>query len=965
MESYAGYRGTSPPNLFVSFNRDELDMDFAGASPYQDPLDLKNTFLSWEFGHETPNKGLGKLTLINPGTQIEDKLFSWYSALTPRSWTSQERAYTPEELNAKAEEVADFYIRWGYQSNPSHATILSPSDDEGKTTALSHIHKFRMLDMSYSITADGDKIIVIELVNAWALSYSETEFTMKERVFDFSLVNDKGEMRSPSIIIQEALLQLLAAHDQYKGYSKWTDEQFAMVDADFMAALKLKMPEEDVPKTIKLPNNAADLYVKYDVANATDSPPDKNWVILDTIKEWFGQFGLVPSFAAVFEGSENDPNPKKTSPNQGKGAPDQGPPDNPNLDAVTNAENAVAAADDFTEEVTIIDFALQDNNPLAMAMNVIAPGSPISMGAPPYTLVFKDEFGITKTRVTYKQIVEMEETREYFYAVHPALKSQVQDKPYTSSMKFLAWEGMFPAPDISLPGEEEEEDSLVSYELDTGGWFTGGDFVSASLKIAKDTLLARKQEKIDALHAAENLEEVQREQFEDLELLNAEGDDAAFVPPLAPRSHTVQLYATNLEYDLRNLLMHFNQKYFKSASRYLQAASLEFATVPKGARSDVEAALGAGFDGMSWEKDDGMLIITDSDHFSEIFAWANVKSSIKSFPIQSKTEGNTISIATGMTGSPNNIVTSLSWSMNNASIMHELRQTPMVIQKLYNVAKRFEDPKYRDVVMGTLALNLTQDSNNPSGELTDLSNGSTTAIPELENQQDAHGAAAFSDAVVKVAQAQAVTMTSYSKDSQDQADISEAATLSLAEQVQEDLRFISDEKLTDIFFPGVDPNAQDSIKMRFGIITPEGEEDVDSSRVVPFFRYISKSPITILQKSLEAEGLEASEENAVLVQAKVEALTTFKAQVTNVNITMLGVPEMDLWSNEIMNRSVALWVHEPRVPGTFHWVSGMYIIQQFSHKIDSSGYILTLKLAVKTPNTADEMSKYTFTQVGD
>ena len=168
----------------------------------------------------------------------------------------------------------------------------------------------------------------------------------------------------------------------------------------------------------------------------------------------------------------------------------------------------------------------------------------------------------------------------------------------------------------------------------------------------------------------------------------------------------------------------------------------------------------------------------------------------------------------------------------------------------------------------------------------------------------------------------------------------------------------------DIFFPKVSPDAQDSIRTRYTIVAPQGEDNVDKEKVVPYFRYVTKSPITILQQRLEAQGLEATTENSVLIQAKVQALNVFQKLITDIRLEILGVPEMDIWTNEIQNRSIALWVHEPRVPGTYHWLTGMYTIADFNHKIDSSGYKTTLTLMPKLPNTADEMAKYTFTQIG-
>ena len=85
----------------------------------------------------------------------------------------------------------------------------------------------------------------------------------------------------------------------------------------------------------------------------------------------------------------------------------------------------------------------------------------------------------------------------------------------------------------------------------------------------------------------------------------------------------------------------------------------------------------------------------------------------------------------------------------------------------------------------------------------------------------------------------------------------------------------------------------------------------------------------------------------------------FQKLITNVKVTTLGIPEMDIFPHEVMNRSVALWVHEPRVPGTYHWITGMYNIVGMRHLINNQGYSTELRLIRKLPDTADEMISYT------
>ena len=100
-------------------------------------------------------------------------------------------------------------------------------------------------------------------------------------------------------------------------------------------------------------------------------------------------------------------------------------------------------------------------------------------------------------------------------------------------------------------------------------------------------------------------------------------------------------------------------------------------------------------------------------------------------------------------------------------------------------------------------------------------------------------------------------------------------------------------------------------------------------------------------------------EDAILALSKVQVLNIFKKLITNVRLQTLGIPEMDIFTHEVMNRSVALWVHEPRVPGTYHWITGMYNILGLTHTIDSNGYKTNMRLTRKLPDTQEEMNAYT------
>ena len=978
MESYAGYRGTSPPSLLVSFNRDEVDVESGAFSKYQDPLDLKNTFLSWDYSFDSTNNGLGKLVMINPSVAIEDKLFSWYAALSPRSWTSQARALPIEELEAQVKEVADFYVRWGYQSIPNLG-VHSASTGFADVNALSHIHKFRLLDMGYQISDKGDKIITLTLINLWELYYANPDFVEKERLFEFSLAGPGNKLKLPSVLMQEVLLQLLAAHDTYLGYSKWTDDQFEVLNADFADTVNAKLPSSSVrenlflstpgspdephPRTYNVVLPSRDLEVSsYAERYGTKKALEKTSLItIGAARDYYHQFGLDINLVVD---EDLDPASQAPSPNQGVGAPNQGTPNDPTTASVQAAENAVAAADGYTEEVTFLDPTRVDNNPSVVIMT----GMPAPMAG--YTLVHRDINGVAKTQLTSAQLKTILNDNKYFYAVNPAYheNNRVQDKPFPEAALYLAWSEAYPDPGTTTSVGNEM--GLLSYPIDPNDTT---DVVVISIKSALQALEARKQEKVDELNDLHKI----NSQVAQLPPSYAKQKALAAVPV---KNHTLQFVSDNLMTDLSRMIERLNDKYFKGTSRYLQTGKLEFAHVPAKDRGSVEVAMGTLFEGSGptvpdWEKDDGVLIITDSDAMSDIFKFSNSKGSIKSFPIQSKTNPQAISLATGFNNRKDNIITSLNWRLNQGSIFNEIRQTPVVVQKLYNVAKRFEDSDYQDVVIGTLGMQLHEGQVAPGAGSTATSTNSITStgpydtglgisVQGIENQEDVVSKQAFPKEAVDKALAQSVTLTTFKKSAQDSGGNNPTAKAELVAQVAEDLSFILNNNLTNIFFPQVSPDTQDRILLRMTGENPNGEPNKLSSST-SYFQYVTKSPISVLQKTLEEVGTVLNDPvNAILLQAKIQSLNIFKKLITDINLEILGVPEMDIWTNEIQNRSVALWVHEPRDPGTYHWITGMYTISSFGHKIDINGYKTTLTLIPKLPNTKEEMQKYTILQVG-
>ena len=197
--SFVGYKGTAPPKIFISFNRDELEGDFLSTN-YSDPFELNDHFLSWTYSFGGKQTATGKLELINPSTTLEEKLFSWYAAIAPHSWRATQENYTTDELVSKVQDRSNFYIKWGYQAPKDHA--IPNSTEDYLPDAFSKVHKFTLQKMSYRISDKQEKIVVLEFVNPYEMTYGDREFTSRELVYTLDLVDEDYKVRRPSLVIQ-------------------------------------------------------------------------------------------------------------------------------------------------------------------------------------------------------------------------------------------------------------------------------------------------------------------------------------------------------------------------------------------------------------------------------------------------------------------------------------------------------------------------------------------------------------------------------------------------------------------------------------------------------------------------------------------------------------------------------------------------------------------------------------------
>ena len=243
------YNKTSAAHLFMSNDRTVIESLESG-SYYDDPLDLANTLKSFEYhlGDRQTQKFV--LELINPNQQIENRLFASYAAANPRG-SDPNGAFAGEDgVSGMVKALDDrvYYVRWGYTADDSKTGSA--------VQALSHMHKLSLINMHYSFSPKKERVFKLEFVDEFTKAVLSDTFLNVPRTFRIP-VNTMNGWRSPSIVIQELILQMLLNVEGYLGFSKSSQVQNNIMDLSFNntvrehTAVNARMLEQAVESEIK------------------------------------------------------------------------------------------------------------------------------------------------------------------------------------------------------------------------------------------------------------------------------------------------------------------------------------------------------------------------------------------------------------------------------------------------------------------------------------------------------------------------------------------------------------------------------------------------------------------------------------------------------------------------------------------------------------------------------------------
>jgi hypothetical protein len=93
--------------------------------------------------------------------------------------------------------------------------------------------------------------------------------------------------------------------------------------------------------------------------------------------------------------------------------------------------------------------------------------------------------------------------------------------------------------------------------------------------------------------------------------------------------------------------------------------------------------------------------------------------------------------------------------------------------------------------------------------------------------------------------------------------------------------------------------------------------------------------------------------------AKLAGYRQLRNVLSNIKLTVSGIPEMNRHMSEVDNRIVYLRINNPRDLGTLHWASGYYKINQISHDISTNGgYVTNLTLYVSSFQRQESLANF-------
>ena len=905
--SSPGYRNTAPVRLYMEFSREPLEDLDSGAFAGEDPFDLQNTLVGFDYSlTDSENAGSFVVTLINPSQVIEKKIFSWHCAINPRRWAAQQEA-TPEEWAASAASTATVYLRWGYDND-------TVSKDSIVKKAYSHIHKTQLYDIDFNVSNDKDRVIRLYLLNNHDIGIQRQRsgsFGGRVKTYPVKIVNDSGVMKRPSRIISEMLAKVASSERGIKTFVKLSDEHKEILDDEFEKIHPGSNKQWPTPDE----QDGTPPIERTDPEKTTSTK-----ITLDVVKQYFEYLDLSVSLHPP-----GSPNFKPKTVPAVKPTPIQNNMTAGQMDP--NAVNRLEEAAKVTDQTTF-------------QFSGAYPGFVDSVANNPLSSLYADQGGPfvgVEKYILLNSSNGLDHNLESLKVILSKGQAQILHLPRGNEETFL---NTFNA------DSDKSKYFAVDQNSETNTFtFNESYAIYDQLETRITSEEAKRQEIIENEAPSGTDQDIQA----DTDTFNALPDEVEKPEENLTDESTVYASCSNTFSFLNSFINLLNTTFFNATGEYVDIRYFQTSVIPKAEREGVSKKLGVDTNQIKWDsaETDTICVIGSLSYIQGIL---DFNREIKSFPIQSVKDPDRISIATGFNKRKDNIIVNLDHKVSKGSFYNTVLTSPIIPQKLYAVAKRFESDSYRELIYSQLQFVLRKQA-----DVSESYYVEGNPFYNVSTEFTQLGTAAFPEALIQNAVSQVSRIVDGLDNETVDSALSESSKSKLFKNLSEDIAFIYNNDFMDVFFPEVAEDKLDDIRV---INYVDGEEIKDKTS----FRFISNAPLSVLQKQLGVDD----PEQALAYAAKLRAMFAFKKTISNIRIRTLGVPEMDILAYETGVRKCAIWISEPRVPGTFHWLSGMYVITNVSHKLDvNGGYTSEFTLIPTAGDSAEEMIKHGYTFLKD
>jgi len=994
-----GYRKTSPPQVFVDFSREALEAIGEGNfSLYKDPLDLKNSMKSFSYTLTKGDvPGRMDIQLIDPSQRVEADLFAWFAAINPRSWRAKQDAPDPENAAkywaAKALESVKFFVRWGY--------ISDPEDSSSPATALSHIHEVLLFDIGYEVSDKQERVVTLQLQTQQDISlmrqadhatkmFDQTIRTPIERATPEGIV-----LKEPAEIVTEMIGRLISGGGTIGGCFP-SEEQREVINRAFDAVGTRDLPTAD---DLDFLENAS-----FDA-----STRDGRLMGYTTVLDFFNGLGMD---VVVNIGTANpSPAPDRTL------APAQNTRLAPANYRPTPERPVLNAIAQIAEDNAVFKVPVTTNAVDLLGERSVDPPAPQIIGDAVLINPFKIErerFVREESLGTYGSM-QVEEEIEFYsdsFTREELQRTLEEDKVYllpsTRSRFYGAVPGSTRPPGFNVPNDSLAVSQFIQgAPLDVpGGAISSRVFrykpsEHPELEAFITATLNNDFAGTDEIRQEANLEELQQVLIQEDIVLRDNPIRTAPPPPTEEidiEGSYIAVTTPSRDLTLQRFLDKLNTTFFEDAADYLTYTHIPLSLIDRKDREEFQRNF-ANTE-IEWEKDTGLTLVSTLRFANNLIAFMG---KIDSFDIQIPEKPERVILSTGFSKNKTNIITDLSYRQSKAGWFFEFLQSPIIMQQVYDIARRYEDPQYRDAVWRHIELQIDPEA--VPSIIRVYPEGSSDST-----QFDPSGQRYFPEELAERAFNAAVRSLTDTEGVQD-SSISNPERQRLARQVAEDLQFLRENELIESFFPrattgqlGVEgaraiigiETGRETYRYSGGRVAgtdiftlpnqlpnynEEGTLEVPRRITESFagdgslaadlaetktYRFITNNPLQSLTDDGQLDSNDPDRFGPTLLAQKMRVLQAFKKRIMNVRLRTLGIPEMDVFAYEINKRRIGLIVSEPRVPGTYHWLSGMYYAIDVTHKISpEDGYTTEIELLVNDNNTQEEMLEVSFTFLED